>query len=321
MPRPLEPTNLVLFRRFLFINFIYCIAVILWGALVRATGSGAGCGAHWPSCHGKLLLIPTQLTTLIEFVHRMMSGLLLVSLFIALLMSFHYCKQQNHVKQWAVITFLFVLFEAAIGAVLVIFELTGDRISIVRGYVMGAHLINTFFLVACQWIHLDDVNHITHHSPLTIRHLKQTLRTHPWLAVSLMGMLLVSSTGAVVALGDTLFSVSSLSEGFWQTHLPHAHLFVRLRTVHPLLAVIVSAAILYHGKNLIEHGPSQEPLAKIGLWLVIFIIMQLIMGVVNWLLLVPVATQLAHLGLALIVWTTLIHSMNALTRHAADKAS
>ena len=222
-----------------------------------------------------------------------------MSLFVALLMSFYYCKPQLHVKQWSVITFLFVLFEAAIGAVLVIFELTGDRVSIVRGYVMGAHLINTFFLVACQWIHLDSINHITHHSPLTTSRLKQTSRNHPWLTISLVGMILVSSTGAVVALGDTLFSVSSLSEGFWQAHLPHAHLFVRLRTVHPLLAVAVSAAVLYHAKNLIKHSSSQKPLAKIGLWLVVFIIMQLIMGVVNWLLLVPLATQLAHLGLAL----------------------
>ncbi len=33
----------------------YNVAVILWGALVRATGSGAGCGGHWPLCNGEVL--------------------------------------------------------------------------------------------------------------------------------------------------------------------------------------------------------------------------------------------------------------------------
>ncbi len=42
-------------RRFAWGVLVYFIAVILWGTLVRATGSGAGCGDHWPLCNGTVM--------------------------------------------------------------------------------------------------------------------------------------------------------------------------------------------------------------------------------------------------------------------------
>src|SRR6266542_622176 len=52
--------------------------VILWGALVRATGSGAGCGAHWPLCNGEVVPSSRTTATLIEYTHRASSGLALL---------------------------------------------------------------------------------------------------------------------------------------------------------------------------------------------------------------------------------------------------
>ena len=42
-------------RRFAVTTVAYNLAVIVWGAFVRATGSGAGCGDHWPMCNGEAL--------------------------------------------------------------------------------------------------------------------------------------------------------------------------------------------------------------------------------------------------------------------------
>lgn len=296
------------FYAFLLLNFGYCFAVILWGAVVRATGSGAGCGAHWPLCHGDIIITTLELSMLIEFLHRAMSGLLLITIIIATVASFRWFPPPSTVRLWAVVVLVFVLLEAAIGAGLVIFELTGTHISELRGYVMGAHLINTFFLVAAGWLHL----HAVATGGLPPKALLTTIRTHRWLALSLIGFLLTAATGAMVALGDTIFPSSSLAEGFWQTHQPHAHLFVRLRTFHPLLALATSALGLLHTKNLCTAAPelaSQEQLGRTGYVLAGLLITQLVMGVLNWLLLVPLWTQLIHLGLALMIWVVLIHSM------------
>ena len=54
------------------------LLVILWGAFVRATGSGAGCGSHWPLCNGEVLPRAPALATLIEFSHRLTSGVALL---------------------------------------------------------------------------------------------------------------------------------------------------------------------------------------------------------------------------------------------------
>ncbi len=66
------------FARFAWGVLAYNVAVILWGALVRATGSGAGCGGHWPLCNGDVLPDVSKIGTVIELTHRVMSGVALV---------------------------------------------------------------------------------------------------------------------------------------------------------------------------------------------------------------------------------------------------
>src|SRR5437764_4034200 len=60
--------------RYAWVVVAYNILVILWGALVRATGSGAGCGNHWPLCNGQVIPLSPRIDTVIEFTHRMMTG-------------------------------------------------------------------------------------------------------------------------------------------------------------------------------------------------------------------------------------------------------
>ncbi|MGQ9832522.1 MAG: COX15/CtaA family protein [Candidatus Villigracilaceae bacterium] len=66
------------FSRFAQAIVSWNLAVIWWGAYVRATGSGAGCGSHWLLCNGEVIPQSPSVHTLIEFTHRMMSGLALV---------------------------------------------------------------------------------------------------------------------------------------------------------------------------------------------------------------------------------------------------
>jgi len=63
------------FAAFAWMVLGYNILVILWGAVVRATGSGAGCGDHWPLCQGVVIPHGEQIATIIEFSHRATSGI------------------------------------------------------------------------------------------------------------------------------------------------------------------------------------------------------------------------------------------------------
>ncbi|MFN8454080.1 MAG: COX15/CtaA family protein [Anaerolineae bacterium] len=66
------------FAKYVWTVLAYNLAVILWGAFVRASGSGAGCGSHWPLCNGEVIPRTPQMETLVEFTHRLTSGLALL---------------------------------------------------------------------------------------------------------------------------------------------------------------------------------------------------------------------------------------------------
>src|SRR5664279_3445372 len=66
-------THVRFLTRFAWFVVFYNVLVILWGALVRASGSGAGCGNHWPLCNGQVIPVSPNVHTIIEFTHRMMT--------------------------------------------------------------------------------------------------------------------------------------------------------------------------------------------------------------------------------------------------------
>src|SRR3989442_14258359 len=48
--------------------------LIVLGAVVRITGSGLGCGDHWPLCNGRLLPSLKDIPTVIEWSHRLVAA-------------------------------------------------------------------------------------------------------------------------------------------------------------------------------------------------------------------------------------------------------
>src|SRR5208282_4295604 len=105
----------------------YNVLVILWGAVVRATSSGAGCGAHWPLCNGTVLQVHPRLATLIELAHRMSSGLTLPLVLVLLVWTFRATMRGHLARIAAVLATLFTFNEALLGALLVLLRLTADN--------------------------------------------------------------------------------------------------------------------------------------------------------------------------------------------------
>ncbi|HWP65400.1 MAG TPA: COX15/CtaA family protein [Candidatus Limnocylindria bacterium] len=296
MPPPAPETRLV-FARVAWLTLAYTIAVVVWGAYVRATGSGAGCGAHWPLCDGVVLPRSPRLETVIELTHRVTSGIdLLLVLLLGLWARLRF-PPRDRVRRAALASVLLMLSEALIGAGLVLFGLVADDRSEVRAGVLALHLTNTFLLLAA----LALTAHFARHPAPAVAG-----RRWSWGGAlgALAAMLVIGTTGAVTALGDTLFPAESLRHGLAQDVSPTAHLLVRVRVWHPLFAVAGSIAIAAFATGCQRRFAGA--LGRLSALLVALLTTQLLAGAVNVALLAPVWLQLVHLALADAIWIVLV---------------
>lgn len=289
------------------------VLVILWGAFVRVTGSGAGCAEHWPLCNGEFVPRSPTLETIIELTHRITSGLagiLSVVVFLAARRGF---ERGSPVRKAASTGLVLMVLEGAIGALLVKQGLVAKNASEARAFVVGLHLCNTFLLLAAQTL--------TYHfarggAPLVLRGRAGLVA----LLALLSGLvLLLGGSGAVTALGDTLFPASSLRAGLAQDRSPDAHFLVRLRVWHPLLAVFGGAIIVYAVQHL-RATLDVPAVARCALAISVLYVLQLAVGSLNLLLLAPAPIQIAHLLLADLIWIALVllsaHALAARTHTA-----
>jgi heme A synthase len=278
---------------------VYNLGVILWGAYVRATGSGAGCGSHWPLCDGVIVPRTPRIETIVEFTHRLSSGLallLVIGLFIA---AFRLYARQHPVRLGASLAMLFMITEALVGAGLVLFELVADNASMARAFSVAVHLINTFLLLASLTL---TAWWASGGKPLRPREHK-TLGA--FLALGLLGVLVLGVSGAVTALGDTLFPVQSLAEGLRQDFSPTAHFMIRLRLLHPLIAVSVALYLILVA-SFANSSRAERSSSRLPRLLMVLLLAQLGAGLVNVSLLAPVWMQLVHLFLSDLIWITLV---------------
>lgn len=286
------------FTRYAWIVLAANLAVIAWGAFVRATGSGAGCGNSWPTCDGEVLPRSPSTATLIEFTHRATSGIALLLVVALCVWAWRAYPPGHRVRRAAALAMFFMLGEAAIGAGIVLFELVADNESMARALFMAVHLGNTFLLLAALTL---TAYFAGGGPPVTLGGQGRRPRLA---ALALAGTLLVGVSGAVAALGDTLFPAKSLSEAIAQDFSPTSHLLIQLRVSHPLTAVLVSLWLLYYIGTVRQDPRRPERRWPNLLNLLIFI--QLTAGAANVVLLAPVWMQLLHLLLADVIWIVLV---------------
>jgi heme A synthase len=287
------------FAHWAWITVALTIAVILWGAWVRATGSGAGCGSHWPLCNGAVVPPSPGAATRIEFIHRASSGLTLIAVLMLLFTAWRVYPPRHIVRWMASAAGALILVEAAIGAGLVVFELVAGDTSMSRAIIGALHLANTYLLLAA--LTLAAVFGGQPGAPKW----EGTRRLVGLGAISLGGLMLVGMTGAVTALGDTLFRPATLAAGIAQELDPAAHLMVRMRLFHPAVAVLAGLATAYFALALCERDIA-APARRMAVLLGGLLIVQLLAGAVNVALLAPLWLQIIHLLLSDLIWVLLI---------------
>jgi len=300
-------------RKYSLFVLIYNVFVILIGALVRATGSGAGCGSHWPSCNGEVIPTSPQLETLIEFSHRITSGLTIIFVLILFIWVFRKYGKKSKIRIAALFVFIFIIIEALIGAGLVLFDLTGENSSLTRALVIAFHLVNTFLLLGSNTLLFEWIRDGEPKKLLINRNARQLF------ILIFVLFLLLGASGAITALGDTLFPAASLSEGIEQD-FSGENFLLQLRVYHPIFAVFIGLGLYVIYNNFLKKSKN-EKLNTYSRYLAGLFLIQLFVGVINVILLAPIWMQLVHLLLADIVWIIFVLWINQIIFYGLSASS
>ncbi|MDE3187011.1 MAG: COX15/CtaA family protein [Acidobacteriota bacterium] len=287
-------------RRFAWAVLAYFIAVILWGTLVRATGSGAGCGDHWPLCNGTVMQHSPRVDTIIEFTHRLTSGL---SFFLAvglLVWTFAGTVRGHLARSMAVATVAFTLVEAILGALLVKLGLTAQSHSPLRAPYLALHLTNTLLLLAALTL-------TAHMLSRKLGYLRNTVRlVAPFGAVlGVFILLMVGVTGSLAALGDTLFPATSLGSALAQDFSAGSGWLVRWRWTHPTVAFLSSVFLIWLLVRAAQRTAYWDN-RLLSAVVLLLLAAQYVLGVLDVFLLAPVWLQVAHLLGADTLWAALV---------------
>jgi cytochrome c oxidase assembly protein subunit 15 len=286
------------FTRFAWSVLAVNVLVVAWGAVVRATGSGAGCGKHWPTCNGEIVPRAPGTEMAIEFVHRTTSGIALL-LVVALAVWAARAFPRGHGARraaWAALALM--LAEAGVGAGLVLFGWVAKDASPERAWVMAIHLTNTFLLLgaltlAADWSARPGVA-VGRRRPVAAA-----------LGIALAAVLLAGVTGAIAALGDTLFPATGFVGGLRAETSGGSSLLLRLRVLHPFAAIAAGAALLAAARLALRSRPD-ERVRRAALAVLALVAIEIVAGGANVYLLAPAWLQVVHLVLADALWIALV---------------
>lgn len=279
-------------------TLVFNVAVILWGTVVRATGSGAGCGDSWPKCGQQFVPANPTVETLIEFAHRsssFMAGLGVAALFF---LSFWAWPRRHLVRRTATASAVLIVTEAALGASLVIFGWVKDDISVGRMFVVPLHLANTFLLlgalaVTAWW-----------GSGFALPTLTGKTKSIRWIGIGLMTLLVVGATGTLNALADAVFPASSVAEGIADEFGATAPMLLRLRILHPVIAIAGGLLVAWIAAEVGRRASRQTQ--RLAAAVSIVVLSQFFIGIANIFFLTPLSIQIVHLLVADILWLTFV---------------
>jgi len=293
------------FAKYAWFVLAYNILVIIWGVFLRASKSGDGCGQHWLTCHGELIPSAPEMKTVIEFSHRVTSGLdgiIVLALVFWAFLIWRSRKSDNckTVLKTAVVSLVFVITEALVGAGLVLTGNTAETLTAARPFWMAGHLINTFILLAflslTAWFASGG-------KPFNFKAQPKTLFL---LTVAVIGILFVGLSGSIAALSSMLFPSESLTEGLAKDFSGTSHILLRLRVSHPILSVAVGVYLIFLANWLKAKVRESFRVRRWANVLMILVLIQFASGALTLLTLAPIIMQIVHLVLADAVWISFV---------------
>jgi heme A synthase len=229
--------------------------------------------------------------------------------------TFRTCRAGHPARLGAVLSGVLILTEAAVGAGLVLFQLVADNATMARAMFVAVHLLNTFLLLAALTL---TAWWLTVARPFVSR---------PGAAMTLAcgcgALLLAGASGAVAALGDTLFPSESLADALRNDLSFTSHLLIRLRVFHPVLAIIAAVVVSLCAARLRRSVPADAAGQTTHDARIVAAIAfsQVALGFLNVILLAPVWMQMVHLLVADALWIAFVLAgARALTDRGAARA-
>ncbi|MBS1724672.1 MAG: protoheme IX farnesyltransferase [Armatimonadetes bacterium] len=286
----------------------YSALVLVFGAFVRASYSGDGCGAYWPTCGGgSLIPLVDTAPRAIEFTHRVSSFTLLVLTTLGYFWSRKLFEPRDPVRKATGFAVLSTVVSSLIGALLVLFRWVTDDKSAGRAVTMPLHLVNNYFLIgalSCAAYWSATTYRPARHGSPGAKPIDSALK---WLFGS---FLVLGATGAFSALGKTAFEHElSFAKGFaerlWLHIGPDAHPFLRGGIVHPLIATSVGILVFWMC-SLVSHAHPTDEVKRWSRTVVGLYLLQMALGVLNLVVSAPIPLQLLHLSLAIVNWLSLV---------------
>ena len=288
------------YARYAWFVLAYNVVVILWGVFLRASKSGDGCGQHWLTCHGEVIPSAPEMKTVIEFSHRLTSGLAFFAVLILLIWTFRKYAKSSIVRKTAVVSFIFIITEALVGAGLVLTGNTAEALTDARPFWMAGHLINTFILLAflslTAWFAGGG-------RPFNFNAQPKLLFL---LVLAVLGILFVGLSGSIAALSSMLFPSETLTEGLAKDFSTTSHILLRLRVSHPVLSIAVGVYLMFLAGWLKARAKESFAVNRWANALTILVLIQFASGAVTLLTLAPIVMQIVHLLLADAVWIAFV---------------
>jgi cytochrome c oxidase assembly protein subunit 15 len=283
--------------RFAWAVVAYNVLVILWGDVVSATGSGNGCGDHWPLCNGSVTPHWHTLASVIEFAHRATAGVDTIAILGLLAWTWRATVTRHLARFWIGAAVFFTFTEGLLGALLVKLQLTTTNHSPMRAAFFSLHLANTLFLLAA----LTLTAHFLARDAGRMRGGVQL--SFGWSSgLALGATLLVGISGSLAALADTLYPATTLRAALAQDISPNSPWMLHLRWAHPALALLTGAAIVFFVMRPLTQGVRVQ-----GGGIVLGLLaLQIVLGICDVVLLAPVWLQVLHLLGADCLWIALV---------------
>ncbi|MCB0390860.1 MAG: COX15/CtaA family protein [Bdellovibrionales bacterium] len=287
------------FQKFSAAMVAYSLFVILWGAFVRISNSGDGCGKSWPLCHNSIIPSTKHLPTWIEYGHRLTSGIYGILILFLVITAFASFPKKHFVRKIAVASGVLTITEALLGARLVLAGLVGANASIERAVTMSIHLINSLFLVAVLVLLYDWSKERIY----KVKFSEFKAKTISFSAV--ITFLVIGTSGTIAALSTTLFPAESLLSGVLADFSKSSHFLVRVRITHPLSATFLGVVLIT--LTYLAYIKSKDECLKFRTTVLMGLIPAGIgIGYSTLFLLSPLFLKLLHLSWAYFIWTGLI---------------
>jgi heme A synthase len=293
-------SNLSRFSKYAWFVLGYNLIVILWGAFLRASLSGDGCGQHWLTCNGEVIPTAPQFKTIIEFSHRLSTGLAFIFVLVLFVWAVAKIAKPSQVRKAAFASFIFIVVEALIGAGLVLTGNTAENLTATRPLWTAAHLVTTFSLLAALVL----TAWLAGGKSFSFRNASNKFLL--LLGIAVLGFLAVGMSGSVAALSSMLFPSASVSEGLAKDFSAASHYLLRLRVSHPILSISLGVYLVFLAGWLKFKMKDNNSIKRLADFLTLIVLIQLASGALTFFLLAPVLMQLLHLLLADLLWIVFV---------------